>query len=214
MRHRAVVAAALLSIGGVFALCASARRVEAQTAQPLSIQISGLYQAMVGEETGLGLKNGPGAEAQLRWTRGAGSIGVGFDFTTHGSKNTEPGEKFDFKFYGAFVEPRYVFELSSSTFAPYLSARVGAATGRADFVFPATATDPEFSGTFTMTGFTMNAGGGFLVRLNARSNIDLGATYGYKKFTEAKFEGETLDLEDFSTRDVILRVGISFGIGK
>ncbi|MFL5513712.1 MAG: hypothetical protein ACJ8CN_14910, partial [Gemmatimonadales bacterium] len=68
-----------------------AHKTAAQSAQAVSIQVSGLYNAVFGDvfET---LKNGFGGEAQLRYTPGALSFGLGFQYTVHDRPPVDPQE--------------------------------------------------------------------------------------------------------------------------
>jgi len=57
-------------------------RVSAQSAQAVSLQVSGLYNVVFGNVFE-NLKNGLGGEAQIRYTPGALSYGLGFQYTAH-----------------------------------------------------------------------------------------------------------------------------------
>jgi hypothetical protein len=169
--------------------------LRAQTAQALSIQFSGLYQKiMVTKNEGMG--NGPGAEIQLRYTAGALSIGVGGDYF---HRTSEDGGDGSVNLVGVFLEPRYVFDIGSEAFAPYLSARAGIARGTESF----DAVGAQESTTSTAT--VINGGGGVLTRLSARSNLDLGATYGTSMFKPGGGIRGT-------SQNLIFRVGFSFGL--
>src|SRR5207237_5261596 len=77
--------------------------------------------------------SGYGAEAQIRYTLSALSIGAGFQFTSHAGKPyalaLDDGSSVAVtgvgaKLFGVFVEPRYVLFIGSDRAAPYLSARL------------------------------------------------------------------------------------------
>ena len=111
------------------------------------------------------LQNGVGGEAQFRYTPGALSVGAGFQFTIHElEERTESAH-----FYGGFVEPRYRIHAGSNVVAPYVSARF--AVLKVGF----SGEDLSLSSTF----LELNGGGGILVRLGPRVNLDVGATLGY-----------------------------------
>ena len=94
------------------------RALEAQSAQAISLQGSGLFNGVFGKVF-QGLQNGFGGEAQIRYTPSAFSIGGGFQYTIHNITNATE----DAKLYGAFIEPRYRIHTGSYVLAPYVSAR-------------------------------------------------------------------------------------------
>ena len=59
--------------------------VGAQSAQAISLQVSGLYNDVYGNVFD-GLEDGIGGETQVRYTPGALSVGAGFQYTSHGLK--------------------------------------------------------------------------------------------------------------------------------
>ncbi|MGI9040007.1 MAG: hypothetical protein ACR2HK_02700, partial [Gemmatimonadales bacterium] len=61
---------------------ASSTSLEAQSAQPISFQLSGLFNGVFGDAF-TGLQDGLGTEAQSRYTPSALSIGAGFQYTSH-----------------------------------------------------------------------------------------------------------------------------------
>jgi hypothetical protein len=188
-----------------FALLLAASAVttdlSAQSAQPMSIQVSGLYNGVYGDVFG-GFQNGVGAEGQIRYTPGALSVGVGFQYTTHALN----GQPEDIHFYGVFLEPRYRIHTGSNVLAPYLSARlallkVGFSGG-----------DLTLSSSYTQ----VNGGGGLLYRLGPRVNLDLGATYGYDHLGSGTFRRKSTGSETpfpaSSGTNLIIRLGFAFGI--
>lgn len=192
-RLSSLVVATLLALAGVIT---GAERAQAQTAQQISLQVSGLgSMPFSGGLSEISL--GPGFEAQIRYNPSAFSIGAGFDITFH----TVDGTDTDVTLTGGFVEPRYVIYVGSDRVAPYLSARGAVSQTEVD----------DGTETATATGFTLNGGGGVLLVLGSRANIDLGATLGYKDMGEAEFGAATFDLG--TGANLILRLGIAFGLG-
>jgi hypothetical protein len=177
-------------------------KLEAQTAQAISFQVSGLYNGVFGNVFE-GLQDGVGGEAQIRYTPGALSVGAGFQFTNHGLEmRTENA-----RLYGGFLEPRYRIHTGSNVIAPYLSARfsllkVGFSGG-----------DLSMSSTFIQ----LNGGGGVLYRLGPRLNLDLGATYGYNRLGSGTLRSERNGTEtpfsSSSGSNVVVRLGFAVGIG-
>jgi hypothetical protein len=175
--------------------------LEAQSAQAISVQVSGLYNGVFGNAFQL-LQDGIGGEAQIRYTPGALSIGAGFQYTSHGL-DTRPE---DTRLYGGFIEPRYRIHTGSNVIAPYLSARFSLL--KVGF----TGGDLSTSATFIQ----LNGGGGLLYRLGPRVNLDLGATYGYNRVGSGILKSKTNPDEPFNSgsgSNVVIRLGFAFGIG-
>lgn len=175
--------------------------LDAQSAQAVSIQISGLYNRVFGNVF-QGLKDGVGGEAQIRYTPGALSVGAGFQYTDHGWKIREE----NVRLYGGFIEPRYRIHTGSNVVAPYVSARfsvlkVGFSGG-----------DLSMSSTFIQ----LNGGGGLLYRLGPRFNLDMGATYGYNHVGSGTLKSKSDGTEAFpekSGSNVVIRLGLAVGLG-
>jgi len=174
----------------------------AQSAQAISVQVSGLYSGVYGDVFS-GVRGGIGAEGQIRYTPGALSIGAGFQYTTHDVSRQEE----DIRFYGAFLEPRYRIHTGSNVVAPYISARfsllkVGFSGGDLDL-------DSSF--------IQVNGGGGLLYRLGPRINLDMGATFGYDRLGSGtltrKSTGGTEPISAESGANLVLRLGFALGIG-
>ncbi len=132
------------------------------------------------------------------------SLGAGFQYTRHNLQNTD----LHADLVGGFFEPRYVFSTSSSSLFPYLSGRF--------YVVQLRSTNEAQQIRTTSTGVAANGGGGVLIRVASRVNIDLGATFGYCKFGEFKFEdlatGITGTSEGNNGTNVVGRVGLTFGL--
>jgi hypothetical protein len=199
-------------------LSVSASYGRAQTAQPISVQLSGLYEGLAGDAFD-DVQPGTGFEAQLRYTRGAWSLGLGYQATRHRYRYcalpTSSGSCLAniagrISGSGIFFEPRYVFDAGSDVFAPYVS-------GRFSIVNQNSVGDPLYD--FSVTGSSANGGGGLLFRVTPRVNFDVGATVGYTRFTSYRavdrqtgdeFSGST---NGTSGSNFVLRVGLAIGIG-
>lgn len=176
--------------------------LQAQSAQAISLQVSGLYNGVFGNVFD-GLQDGVGGEAQLRYTPGALSVGAGFQYTTHGLDVRSE----DARLYGGFIEPRYRIHTGSNVVAPYVSARfsllkVGYSGG-----------DLSLSSSFIQ----LNGGGGLLYRLGPRLNLDMGATYGYNRLGSGTLKSDRNDTEtpfpSGSGSNLVLRIGFALGLG-
>jgi hypothetical protein len=180
--------------------------LDAQSAQAVSIQISGLYNRVFGNVF-QGLKDGIGGEAQIRYTPGALSVGAGFQYTDHGWKIREE----NVRLYGGFIEPRYRIHTGSNVVAPYLSARFSLLK----VGFSGDALSLSSSSPFIQ----LNGGGGLLYRLGPRFNLDLGATFGYNRLgsgTLTERIGNDVENAPFlatSGSNLVVRLGLAVGLG-
>jgi opacity protein-like surface antigen len=190
----------LLALCVIAAHLASAR-VAAQSAQRFSLQGSGLNAQLYGGAFD-GLHRGYGFEVQARFTPSAWSFGAGFQFTRHPIAGLDQ----KLKLYGGFIEPRYVIVVRSNAFAPYVSARFS--------LLEQKLTVGDVSGS--ATGVTLNGGGGVLVRLSSRLNLDLGSTYGYTKFGNFVVRNASNGLKvtgpSGSGSNLVVRVGLALGL--
>ena len=175
--------------------------LQAQSAQPYSLQASGLFNAILG---GLftNLQDGWGAEAQFRYTPGALSIGAGFQFTFHDLEaRTENAT-----LYGGFIEPRYRIYAGSNVVAPYVSARLSL------LKMGFTGGDLSLSSIFTQ----LNGGGGVLIRLSSRFNLDVGASYGFTRLGSGTITSKSgrpvLPIPSTSGSNAVLRLGLAMGL--
>ena len=176
--------------------------LEAQSAQAISLQVSGLYNGLFGTVF-QGLNHGAGAEAQLRYTPGALSFGAGFQITRHGFHTPSFDE--NVRLYGGFIEPRYRIHTGSYVVAPYVSARFAILK-------------MGFSGGLSVssTFIQLNGGGGLLYRLSPRVNLDVGATYGYDRLGAGTFSSQQGTIGTFPARsgsNVVVRLGFAVGLG-
>jgi hypothetical protein len=181
-----------------------AARLEAQSAQRWSAQGSLLYVSPSGDAYE-GLDAGAGFEAQVRYTPSAFSIGAGYQRSSH-DLTFDDGSTESVTLSGVFAEPRYVIDVGSGSYAPYVAARVALLTQKIAF----DGLEASASGT------QLNIGGGVLVRLGTRVNLDLGATYGAIDFDDVKvqFEGQsgTIDGSSGSGKNLVLRAGVTVGL--
>ena len=196
----------LLAAGLLVAITSAELR--AQSAQAISLQISGLYNGLYGDVFDL-MNNGIGGEAQLRYTPGALSLGAGLQYTIH-SLDEAPGvQPFteDAELLGIFFEPRYRIYTGSNVVAPYVSARF--AWLNLGFSGNDLWVDSDF--------IQLNAGGGLLYRLGPRFNLDMGATFGYNRLGAGTFGSRTRGrLSRFSAEEganVVVRLGLAVGLG-
>ncbi|MEZ0336094.1 MAG: hypothetical protein ACAI18_19045 [Gemmatimonadales bacterium] len=176
--------------------------LDAQSAQPVSLQGSVLFNGVFGNAF-TGLEDGIGAEAQVRYTPSAFSVGAGFQYTNHGID----GRAEDAQIYGGFVEPRYRIRAGSNVVAPYVSARFSLL--KVGF----TGGDLSLSSSFLQ----LNGGGGLLIRLGSRINLDVGATYGYNRLGEGTLTSEatggSVPVESSTGSNVVARLGLAIGLG-
>ena len=201
MRFTRRFAVAAVAVGALTLMSVAAG---AQSRHKYSVQASVLYSGLTGSAFS-NLSSGAGGEIQGRWTPGAWSFGVGYEYTSH----TEGGTNIDYSLSGPFFEPRFVFDVGSDLFAPYLSGRTSLLK-------------LEGSGggvNFSSSGVTLNGGGGVLVSLNQlnispRLNLDLGATFGYTSFGDFKRTGQgvTTTTPYGSGSNFVLRAGLAFGL--
>jgi hypothetical protein len=187
----------------------------AQTSQRLSVQGSLLYADIYGDNF-FAVGGGLGFEAQLRYTPSALSIGAGVQYTRHNDVAAEAdGHEGQIELLGLFVEPRYTIYIGSDNVAPYVAARVAIARLH---LFNDFSTGEEL--TWTSPGVTLNGGGGLLVRLSSRLNLDVGASAGFTHYSTAEGEesrdGEVIsrfDIDLGSGTNLVFRLGLALGLG-
>ncbi|MBL0169695.1 MAG: outer membrane beta-barrel protein [Gemmatimonadaceae bacterium] len=196
----------------ILSLCAAVAAsapLSAQSAHRWSLQASGLYVGVYGDAY-TGLSNGAGFEAQVRYNPSAFSLGVGYQSSVH-DLNVQGFKTVDLS--GPFVEPRFVLDIGSDRAAPYLAARVAYLTQQADI------TDLGDTYTLTANGTQINGGGGVLVRMTPRVNLDIGATFGAINFEDVVVTNSagatvTVNGSSGSGKNLVLRFGVSIGLGK
>lgn len=193
----------------VFAVALSSIPAAAQSAQRYSVQASGIFVGTFGEAYD-GLKNGPGFEAQFRITPSAWSFGFGIQGSAH-SFDDEVLDSESVTLAGVFFEPRRVIDVGSSQVAPYVSARLA---------FLQQSLDLDINGTTvsaSANGAQVNGGGGILVRLSPRVNLDLGATYGLIRFGDVEVDiagvgRTTVEGSSGNGSNLVLRAGVAIGL--
>jgi hypothetical protein len=185
------------SAGLLVLLMLLAPPLSAQSAQMWSLQVSGLGSLPFGG--GLDrVTPGPGWEAQLRVNPTMWSFGFGVEQTFH---TVEGNSARSVDLLGGFFEPRRVIDIGSNSAAVYLAARFALSQVKVS----------EGGGSLTGNGFTINGGGGLLVRLGGRANLDLGMTIGHKKLGSVEYPSGP---EDMGTgTNAIARMGLAFGLG-
>ena len=191
-------------VGGLAVLLLPASRTLAQTAATYSLQGSGIF-VIPGGTAFADTKSGPGVELQLRrrlpWSSGLWSIGGGVQYSRHDVGAANP-----LTLTGVFLEPRRVFEGSSSRFAAYGSLRAA--------VFQQSLSAEGTSSS--ATGGQLNVGGGVLIVASSSINIDLGATFGLLKFGGYNVPfvvGGGFPVPASSGSNLVLRAGLAIGLG-
>ena len=199
MKSMATVSATLA------ALTIATTAASAQSSQRWSAEVAPIYVVLLGN-TFQGTKSALGFEGQLRYTASNLSIGAGVEYTKHGFTDASLAG-FGLRRVGPFIEPRYVILIGSSKVAPYISARFSVVS--ISLVVPASQQGTIIPGT--STGTTINGGGGVLLHLAARLNLDLGATVGHTSFGTVKYSDGTTGGSLGSGGDLVVRGGLSFG---
>ncbi len=204
----------LFLLGAALMTAAVARPLTAQSAQRFSLQASGLHVSAFGEAYE-GLNAAPGAELQIRFTPGVWSFGIGGQASSHSFSDPSLGDE-KVLLSGLFIEPRRVIDIGSSRLAPYLSARLAVLRQSIDFVVNDGV--DNYDVTAKASGTQLNGGGGLLVRLSPRINLDLGATFGLIRFGDVKVDipgvGSTsVEGSSGTGQNLVLRVGLALGLG-
>ena len=186
-----------------FIVATIASPLQAQSAQRWSIQGSLIYVTVSGEAYE-GMNAGAGLELQLRYTPSQLSIGAGIQSSSHSVQYEELGDQ-EVSLTGGFVEPRYVIDIGSDRAAPYVS-------GRLAFLKQSITVEGLTGST---SGTQLNGGGGVLVRVSPRVNLDFGVTFGSIKFGDITLtdgiDSVTLPGSSAGT-NVVFRAGIAVGL--
>ena len=179
----------------VFCFMVIPSMVVAQARQPYSIQGSGLYT--VQELSAARSVGGAGVEIQARANPGRFSYGFGFQFSHHESGS----ERMDLS--GLFFEPRFAIDIGSNRVTPYVAGRLVLLRQTSEF-----SSVPKFSST----GNAFGAGGGVLVRLSRRVNLDAGGAFLRQSFSDKSFDdGARVDFEPFN--GYVVKAGFTLGLG-
>lgn len=202
--HRAALIFARHMLGSVAlvltAVCVTASRAQAQSAQPYSVQLAVLFTSF--KNGGSSSIGGTGVEPQFRLNRlystesfGALSLGIGGQYTNHSSS----GQTLTIS--GVFLEPRWVpAAIRSNNIAPYLSARLA-------FLRQSN----NFGSSSSGSGF--GGGGGLAIKLTKTTNLDGGIQLVRQTFGDIKLTGgATTTFVPFTT--YAAKVGISLGFPR
>jgi hypothetical protein len=207
----------------------------AQSAQRWSLQASGIAVGVAGDAYD-GLSTGYGGEFQVRVTPSLWSYGAGVQSSVH-DLSAIAGQTISLT--GIFFEPRRVLDIGSSRFAPYVSARLSYLEQRADLdlafndvrapggqvvLAPVGRREVSLNTAaragveLSASGFQGNVGGGVLVKLSPRINLDLGLTLGAIRFGDAQLsvDGESVGSFDGTSgtgQNAVVRAGLAIGLG-
>lgn len=164
----------------------------AQTAQRFSIQLSALGVQLTGEPNE-DLAFGGGGELQVRWNPSAFSIGIGGQTTRHEL------DRVGITFKGGFIEPRYILTAIGESVGLYASGRLMTL----DATFEAAGFERKIE------GFAVSGGGGLLIRLGGRLNLELGVTAGKEYYKNQITDG----YQASGGATVVTRLGLAIGLG-
>ncbi|MGH7674697.1 MAG: outer membrane beta-barrel protein [Gemmatimonadales bacterium] len=173
------------------------------SAAPLTAQVSlgvaGLMAALGGDDFELA-DNGFGGEVSVWFPAGTSfTIGGGAHYTSHGLDGTDES----LSVVGIFVEPRYRFQ-AGGTVKPYVAARVAWARE--------SATTPL--GDASATGFYFGAGGGLMIPVGAKVDLDFELLFNAVSFGDVELDGSTQSNTDSNGTALVARVGIVFRLGS
>lgn len=134
--------------------------------------------------------SGLGAEVQIRRTFSRLSIGIGVQFTQHDDLKSQLG--------GVMIEPRVVLDAGASWVTPYLAMRTG-------YVRVLNVSD------VTTQGLDLGGGGGLILPLGRRVNLDVGGALVQSLYRRS-FErgGSTINVR-FNSVNYVAKVGLSVG---
>jgi len=177
-------------------IAAPAPELLAQSAQPWSVQVSGLAAS---QDLGGSLVFGAGFEGQLRYTPvSLWSLGGGVQWSSHTSGPDT------LELSGAFLEPRYTVDIGSDRVAPYLAGRVALLQQSSTL---------QVAGDVSSNGAAAGAGGGLLIRGTPRVNLDLGAALLWQTLGDATGAGNSqVSFESFF--GYVAKAGLSIGFGS
>lgn len=170
---------------------ASIRPAHAQ----VTVGIAGLYATLSGNDF-QGTNAGFGGDVQVRAGLGPSfSLGGGIQFTTHSTDISA-----NWKVFGVFGEPRYLFATSSSGVKPFVTGRVG-------WIHESISSSGNDG---SASGYYFGAGGGLLVGLGGSASLDVSAVFASVNFGDLKVNGSSTGFSPSGT-SLALRVGILFG---
>jgi len=200
------------TVAALIAITAVSSPAAAQSAQRWSVQLSGIAVGVFGDAY-QGLANGYGGELQVRLTPSLWSYGVGIQSSIHDLSEIA-GQTVSLN--GLFFEPRRVFDVGSAKYAPYLSARFSYLEQSADLTLQ---TGGAGQSILSANGFQGNVGGGMLVKLTPRVNLDIGLTLGAIRFGDATLTVDGQSAGSFTGtsgtgQNAVVRAGFAIGLGK
>lgn len=182
-----------------FAATIGARSINAQSAQPYSVQLAVLFTSFNGASGNI---NGAGVEPQFRlnrlWqseTTGSVSLGIGGQWTKHTSGVQQ------LTISGVFAEPRWVLPSPVGGLYPYAAGRLAFLRQSSNF------------GT-SSTGSAIGAGGGFAYPLSSRVNLDAGLAFVRQKFGDFLLTGSNQKGSFNAFNTYAAKIGFSFGFPR
>ncbi len=188
---RALRWAALLAVG-VGAVAAPPAAAQA------SLGIAGLYASLGGSDFD-GIGSGIGGEASVWFPAGTSfMIGGGAHYTSHGIDGIDE----NLSVLAIFVEPRYRFQTGGKV-KPYIAgraawARNSASSGGVDI---------------SATGFYFGGGGGLMVPVGAKLDLDFEVLFNSVSFGDVDVDGTSQSGTDASGTALVARVGLLFRLG-
>ena len=180
-----------LTVVATIALATVAFDARAQAAQTWSILGSPFFTA---QKFTTSTVAGAGAELQLRYSLPGVSIGLGGQYSSHSSGNES------MKISGLFLEPRYAPDIGSEQIVPYVAARLAFLHQTGNFASAS-------------NGYAAGAGGGVMIKINRRVNLDLGGAIVQQSFGDVTLNrGGSARFEAFT--GYVAKAGLSVGFGK
>ena len=174
-----------------------AARVEAQDANPLSVEVAGIYATLSGDDFE-GTDAGMGFDAQLRYAKSSQfSFGGGVQRTSHGIDGFDNS----IAVLGFFVEPRMDLKMSgSSNLSPFLAFR--AAYLRESL--------SEGGSDLSGTGYSFGFGGGLSMAASPSMSLTGTVTYNIVNFGEVEVDGDPIPDSDASGSSLAVRFGVKW----
>jgi hypothetical protein len=173
-----------------FVLVGSAAAASAQSARPFSVQASPFWTAQRIIDANA---SGFGVETQVRYSRGAASVGVGYQYTNHVAGDEEV------KVSGVFAEPRYTLFVGSPRLIPYLAGRAARLRQTNNFAS-------------SSNGYAVGGGGGVILTLSDRVNLDFGAALLRQSMEDATLpNGLRFNFGSFTGYAAKAGLSVSFG---
>lgn len=187
----------LAVLAGLTVACALAGPVEAQSANPLSVEFAGIYATLSGDDFE-GTDAGMGFDAQLRYTTGSQfTVGGGVQRTTHGIDGFDN----NLAVLGFFVEPRMNIKMSgTSNLAPFLALRAAYLKESLS----------EGGSDLSASGYLIGFGGGLSMSASPSMSLTGTVTYNIVNFGEAEVDGTSIPDSDAGGSSLALRFGVNW----